>query len=135
MDARRGTVLNIRVVDDWAMSINGYKVARCCEHSVGDDWVLSIRRCKVRCFEVSVGDDWGLSISACKVRHVVFGHSGWCLSSVNHRVQGAARCFEHSDLVWVQRGIRSLSASSVLLLLLSVVNANRHVFSFLCRLF
>ena len=42
-------------------------------------------------------------------------------------MQGAARCFERPDLVWVQRGIRSLSASSVLLLL-SVVNANQHVF-------
>ena len=42
-------------------------------------------------------------------------------------MRGAARCFERPDLVWVQRGIRSLSASSVLLLL-SVVNANQHVF-------
>ena len=50
-------------------------------------------------------------------------------------MQGAARCFEHSDFLWVQLGIRSLSASPFVLLLLSVVNTNRHVFFLLCRLF
>ena len=75
MHARRGTVLNIRVVDDWVMSISGCKVGHDAVNTlsviVG---VMSIGT--ARCVEHSVMTG-ALSISGCKARHVVFGHSAW----------------------------------------------------------
>ena len=119
MDARRGTVSNIQVVDDRAMSISGCKVVHDAANTLSVTiGVLFISGCKVQHDAANI---LSVMIGVCRLADAMHGTLTGVLSITGCKAR-------HDASFGLGMGIRS-SSFSPLLLLLSVVNANWHVLS------